>query len=330
MGENSGRLLFSIAVHERPETIIDQIENIQRFNPDCLIVLHISKQFSEKSNFTSSSSFYAYLENNPRVYVNDQHLLTSKYSPGQTHCANFLFATRKAHLSFQYFVPLNSNDLFIKSGFSERIGNAEYGIEPRKFTKRWAHYQAAINDSFTQKVIHDNSLGDLVLSYLEGTFFSFSLFLNICDALEKSGIFSEKMIYPEDELLIPSLAKKLGKNGIAFRAIENGKLDLFVNLKAIKKAEKNPNKYGVKRIDRSFTDPYRQYIRENLSKTANDIDKIIPKKNQPLSYKDLRKFDTKETMKQTVLYCSKRLLWCLVGKKKYRQMKEHYLSKKGK
>jgi len=330
MKQTSGKLLFSIAVHEKPETIVDQIENILTFNPNSLIVLHISKQFSDKSKYLAPDAFYSYLNNNPNVYINDQRLSTSKYSPGQTHCSNFLYASKKIKLAFDYFVLLNSNDLFIKPGFANQIGSADYGIEARKYTKHWAHYKAATMDDFTKTVIKNNSLDNLCLSYLEGTFFARHLFSKICDALVSAGIFTSKMNYPQDELTIPSLAKKIGGKEDNFRAIKNGNLDLFVNLKTIKQALKDPLKFGVKRIDRDFDDPYRIYIRERISKTTGKISQIIALQDSDKQLKGLYFYNFRETLKQVTLFCVKRIIWAFAGKKRYKKIKEKYLSKKTK
>ena len=42
------RILVSLAVHEKPDVIIDQIENFKYFLENVCFILHVSKSYFEK------------------------------------------------------------------------------------------------------------------------------------------------------------------------------------------------------------------------------------------------------------------------------------------
>lgn len=83
------RILFSIPVHEKPEVVLDQINNFLHFNPDCCIVLHISSGFRFDSDHISEDGFFSALGDIDRVYVNPNRLRSGLEDIIQCHISNF-------------------------------------------------------------------------------------------------------------------------------------------------------------------------------------------------------------------------------------------------
>jgi hypothetical protein len=105
------KLCFSIPVHEQPEVIQQQIDNIHHFNPDSLIVLHMSRGFSTSVD---------------RCLINPTQYETRHMSSFlRVHISNFYYVK---DIPFEYFVVLASNELFFKHGAYEYMRQYDYGV----------------------------------------------------------------------------------------------------------------------------------------------------------------------------------------------------------
>ncbi|WP_425653315.1 hypothetical protein ACPSLZ_14865 [Vibrio campbellii] len=104
--------LFSIAVHESPDCVIDMCRNIIYFVPESIIVLHYKKGF----NCSIPSDLQEF------VHVNDHQYATGFMDGSLTivHLSNLYFIIDKK-IDFDYFSPFGSNQLFVKCGFSKYV-----------------------------------------------------------------------------------------------------------------------------------------------------------------------------------------------------------------
>lgn len=251
------KIVFSLAVHERYECIIDLIDNINCFNSDCAIVIHLSKGFKNNS-LISKELFLKLTKNNKNVYINPVSLETSLYSLLQVHLLNFDYISKK--IEFEYFGICNSNDMFVKSGFESFISGYDCCLEWNSKMKSWEYYGALLNDNLSSKFNEEIKLK--YRSYLEGTCYSKDLFSKIYETISKYDIHNHKFNYPAEEYLIPSLAMKYGKNIRNARGTKNGVGYLYVNRHIIKNVIRSKDKFAVKRINRDFYDYQRCYIRD--------------------------------------------------------------------
>jgi len=62
------RLAFSIPVHEKNDVVADLVQNIFKYNPDSVVVLHISKLFAD---FDGKQ-----FEQIPNLFINRKRYLT--------------------------------------------------------------------------------------------------------------------------------------------------------------------------------------------------------------------------------------------------------------
>ena len=277
------KIVFSIAAHERYESIIDLIENINKFNEGCAIVVHLSSRFVNNS-LISEETFLSIINSYSNVFINPNRQKTSLYSQLLVHYVNFTYIKDK--IEFEYFSICNSNDLYVKSGFYEYIKNYDYMVEHRKMkSSKWAHYYKFFKDDYIMSILEENGVKDYYLSYMEGTAYKKSVFDAICDNFTLTDLQNYSFNYPVDEAIITSLCIKLFKNGGDGRAIKNGVGRLYVNHYTIRKTIKSKDKFGVKRVNRDFYDYQRCYIRE---KVANiDLSQklgLTLKKFSPLKY----------------------------------------------
>jgi hypothetical protein len=111
------KLLISLPVHEKPEIVRDQVENIRYFCPDATICVHVSAGATEpKDEFRRKCD----LEN---VLVNPSSYETV-WCEGlmHAHVSNFLYALER-DCDFDKVVLISSNELMIKPGLAEYASN---------------------------------------------------------------------------------------------------------------------------------------------------------------------------------------------------------------
>jgi hypothetical protein len=264
--------VFSLAIHEKLETAVDQIENILFFNKNSAIVIHLSSLFLPESSKLSLEEFKNYISrlHHSSVFINPTRLVTTKNSLLQVHLLNFKYAI--SNLNFSYFAIINSNDLFVKNGFFAFAQNFDCGVEIGEFSKKWMHFNFANQNKIVQTLVSKGI--PLYISYLEGTFYSRDLFLKIEKFLSFFPIFETSFLFPCEEIVIPSLAKWFSQKFVRARAIQNGIGSLFVNHHTIQKCFNNKSKFAVKRIDRNFFDYQRSYIRINITKDNSLVSSI--------------------------------------------------------
>lgn len=117
------KILFSIPVHERPDIVRDQIENINYFCPDSIICIHVSAGAT-----VSRDEFRRHcdLEN---VLINSQSYETV-WSGGimHTHVGNFLHAL-ECGVEFDKVMLTSSNELLVKPGLADYVSGFSAGAQ---------------------------------------------------------------------------------------------------------------------------------------------------------------------------------------------------------
>ena len=170
---NSESLLFSLPVHEKHDIINNQIENILNNNPNCKIIIHANKSFSD---FNPSYINYknVYINSNRIDYVYGNGLL-------YIHSNNFLEAI-KLNINFKYFILLSSNEMFIKKGCVDYISQNKNGIQLIEYNDDilWHNfnkkYDTLINNENIIKLLNHLNLKNLIGGQSEGQFFEKYIF----------------------------------------------------------------------------------------------------------------------------------------------------------
>jgi len=115
-------ILISIPVHEKPDVILSQIENIKRFVPSAMVVIHPALQFVEE--YPSFPSEFAKFDH---VVINDNPLYTGFGMVLKCHVSNFNYA-QKVGLPFTHFCFHASNEIFVRKGVEHYIARHDYGF----------------------------------------------------------------------------------------------------------------------------------------------------------------------------------------------------------
>lgn len=163
-------ILFSIAVHEQPKVILNQVQNFKFFNPDCKIVLHLSASMPA-SEVDETKQLLANVEG---VYLNNRRLW-SGYGDGtqmKMHVVNHQFAQQN-QIPFQYFCLHASNDMFIRPGLNSFIQMYDAGFHVPDVNNniRWVHLERAHHDFLLKRMIRRYDLSEIVGAQVEGSFY---------------------------------------------------------------------------------------------------------------------------------------------------------------
>mgnify|MGYP000885389812 CR=1 FL=1 len=206
------RILVSLAVHEEPDVIIDQIDNLKYYLNDPLFILHISKSYFEKFEIEK-------LQNIENVYINPENLVTKWGNIISTHISNYNYA--KKNIEFDYIIFHSSNDMYVRKGAYDYITSYDAGYQLRKVNRNNIHWWpgfTAIKDKQLDKM--KNRIGNTILlaSQLEGSFYKKEIMDKVIEVINL--YYDEKQskdFYPKEEFYFSTLAsvitdwEKLGK-----------------------------------------------------------------------------------------------------------------------
>lgn len=84
------------------EVIVDQIIDINHFNPNCAIVLHISKKFDYIGAVMSEEQFVQFANGFGNVFVNENRLDIVYFNIVHTHVSNYEYIVERQTLSILY------------------------------------------------------------------------------------------------------------------------------------------------------------------------------------------------------------------------------------
>ena len=280
-------VVFSIPVHEKFEVIVDQIININHFNPNCAIVLHLSKKFDYAGTAMSEEQFSQIANDFGNVYINENRLDTAYYNIVHTHVANYEYIASRA--DFEYFVLTASNEEFVRSGLYDMISAYPCGFnyEFLRSRVRWMHQEKALHDPVVSYICRyfGRDMSEVVSAQVEGTFFTKELFGKVIKVLKQvypvTGA-EPAVLYPREEVYYHTIAYFLMEDKTKiFRArmtyVAFNIVGLVPCVWTIRKVMTHAlTDFSVKRIGRKLNDPNRSYIRCQCGHYLNEVRSILP------------------------------------------------------
>ena len=124
--------VISIPVHEKPDVIQNQIDNINRFFPEAIIVLHVSAAYYQ--NYDEKE-----LPSGKKIYINPEHLVTSWGDIIKAHVSNY-YCIESLGLNYDYFIMHSSNDMYVQEGVSDYIQKYEAGFNLRYIRQKNSYW----------------------------------------------------------------------------------------------------------------------------------------------------------------------------------------------
>jgi hypothetical protein len=165
--------VYSLPAHEKPQVLIDQILNLNKFNKhfSILIVIHLSQRFNLTDDEMQS------IANQPNVLLNPERLITGFMDGSlyEAHLSNisFLYSNQ---IQFGHIIFIASNMMFVrqmKKITSDFIGSSHDAITHRGWFQAWM----AVRDNNINKfqlygcqiegLFISNTLLDKMLPYLK-------------------------------------------------------------------------------------------------------------------------------------------------------------------
>jgi len=190
-------LLISLPVHERPDIVAGQLQNIRHFAPDSLVCLHVSPEYQgEMDVFTA-------LTRQPGVFVNPDRLVTQRgCGLMHVHISNFAYV-RSLGERFLKIVLFSSNELLIRHGLEAHTSRHAVGTQVEMYDPQtdWHLFHRNVQKLPPMQAL----LADLWLPHMfggqaEGQFYSDDLFAEIAAlyrrhfSLAPCGFESEEII----------------------------------------------------------------------------------------------------------------------------------------
>jgi hypothetical protein len=198
------RLLISVPVHERPEVVLDQVENFRAFLPgDTQIVLHLSQSLG-----VDPAEVAPLLPEG--VHVNPSSLATRHGDLAFVHNANVRWGLRELE-PFDYVVLHASNDAYFRPGAAERIASATAGVfvNPVGPESPWSPAVAAHRDPVVRAMLADLGASQIFGGMSEGSFFATALFTEMLELMDRHYRPGEGEPYFREEIFYPTLAGHL-------------------------------------------------------------------------------------------------------------------------
>lgn len=205
-----GKILFSLPVHERPDIVRDQIENISYFCPGSLVVLHISSGATvDKDEFRRHCDFENVLIN-PNSY-------DTIWSGGimHTHIGNFMHAV-EVGAEFDTIMLISSNELLVKPGLSDYVSRYDIGAQTEVFDKStdWGVFREDfLNSDAMQGFLKHLGLPLFFGGQAEGQFMTKKIFAHLVQAYAAGGFPMGPVGFPIEEVILPTVAARYSMTG---------------------------------------------------------------------------------------------------------------------
>lgn len=202
-------ILFSLPVHERPDIVRDQVENIHYFCPDASIVIHVSGLVASQID-----EFRRYCDL-PRTFVNPTcHDTVWGKGILHTHVSNFYHALNTG-IDFDKFALISSNELFVKHGVADFIGRYRLGAQTEVYdlSTDWHLFRPAmLEDQRVRRVLDRLGFPVFFGGQAEGQFFDKSIF-GLIASLYTENFDMESCGFVVEEMLPATVAARFCMTG---------------------------------------------------------------------------------------------------------------------
>jgi hypothetical protein len=259
------RMCFNILAHEAPDVLTHQIQNIARYNPDALIVVHLDEKLGPYPV--------------PRIDGAELVINPMRYSLAWCHSLVHAWLSN-AHvvtgMEWDMMELHTSNNLFVKSGRNLFTANgSDYVADVKPLTSvesHWPVIQCLRNDVRWNRWL--TGLSDPMVSYVSGEAFTRPLMMEVASLYDRYFGDGAYACAFEEVFFVTACQKagaKMATHGTLFyppsgvvsvddvQAVISGGTAVttfWPEPTIISLADK----FSVRRVARSSTDPVRQYI----------------------------------------------------------------------
>lgn len=266
-------IYISIPVHEKPDVVVNQMQNFARYLPEAKVVLHVSKDAKFSVNELEDVLKKANISN---ALVNPKQVETKWGSIIQAHIANIRYIIQRGDAEKVIFH--SSNDMLIMDGLSEYLKDKKNIFHLRKCTSDslWWVSRKAVKDFSVSGFFKDK----LYASQIEGSMYDISLLKSLVYNIDNRDlILDSEFFYPREEVIFSSFACKedIKPDGLPYVFSEVHMFDRiffkYMSLFPILFLANNPISKGLKKILELLLMQCKKSI------TLEIIDKIIMRNN---------------------------------------------------
>jgi hypothetical protein len=266
-------IYISIPVHEKPEVVVNQMQNFARYLPEAKVVLHVSKGAKFSVNELEDVLKKANISN---ALVNPKQVETKWGSIIQAHIANIRYIIQRGDAEKVIFH--SSNDMLIMDGLSEYLQDKKNIFHLRKCASDslWWVSKRAVKD-FPVLTFFNHKL---YASQIEGSMYDIVLLKKLVSDIDKQDlILDSELLYPREEIVFSSFAYRedIKPDGLPYVFSEVHMFDRvffkYMSLFPILFLANNPISKGVKKILELLLMQCKKSI------TLDIIDKIITRNN---------------------------------------------------
>lgn len=167
------KVLVSLPVHEQAEVVVHQLENLQRFLADPVVVLHVSADFDQDPEALRVA---------PWVHVNPRRISTGWGSGvlAEVHCSSFEYAL--ANLDFDVALMASSNELFVRRGVEAWMDEFDVGMRTAP-VRRWSWQDACRCDRDLEDFCRQSGLETPYVGQVEGSFMRREVLAQVLEVL---------------------------------------------------------------------------------------------------------------------------------------------------
>lgn len=274
------KILFSLPVHERPDIVRDQIENINYFCPGSTICLHVS------SGATAAKDEFRRFCDFENVLINPLSLETI-WSLGimHTHVSNFLHSLETG-VEFDRVMLISSNELFVKPGLADYVSRYEIGAQTEIYdaSNDWGVFKADFLESAPVKgFLAGLGLPLFFGGQAEGQFLSKALFMQLAK-LFVDNFPMGPFLFPVEEIVLPTVAARfclIGTSACLPITLCNYANNLPVTEEVVQQVRRGTGTLYARRVPRALRSPHIG---------ASVLDGVFSVKRIPREDCDMRRF----------------------------------------
>jgi hypothetical protein len=249
------KILFSLPVHERPDILRGQIENINYFCPGSVICIHVSADATaSKDEFRRYCDF----EN---VLINPQsHQTVWSHGIMHTHIANFLWAL-EAGVDFDTVMLISSNELLVKHGLADYVSQYELGSQTEVYDPAtdWHVFRSDYLDAAGMRgFLSALGLPTFFGGQAEGQFASKGIFLQIAKLFVENFPMAP-CGFPVEEIILPTVAARYSVTGVDVTlpiTLCNYCNNLEINADVIEQVRRGAGSLVARRVPRNLRSPH--------------------------------------------------------------------------
>lgn len=249
------KILFSLPVHERPDIVRGQIENINFFCPGSVICIHISAGAAALTDeFRRACDF-------PNVLFNPiAHETVWSGGLMHVHVSNFLHALGTGS-DFTKVMMISSNELFVKHGLAEYVSRFQIGAQMEVFdgATDWGVFRPDFLQSASmQKFIASLGLPLFFGGQAEGQFASREVF-GLLARLFTESFPMAPVGFPVEEVILPTVAARhamLNVNVALPVTLANYCNNLEITPDVVEKVRAGKGTVFAKRVPRALRSPH--------------------------------------------------------------------------